>query len=227
MTGLTTHVLDTALGKPAQGLRIQLMRMNGVEAEFIKTVFTNDDGRVDGGPMLIGDTFQVGQYELLFHAGDYLKAKGFALTEPGAGSDVAQTATTAVRGQGGGAQKAVSVRAWLGQVAGCQPLGRPARGVMPYRGSSDRPACSASRAALLTGCYPNRVGVSGAYFPGSKVGLSPEEVTIAELLKQRNYATSAVGKWHLGFGAEHLPNNRGFNYHYGFLGAFSLSTLRI
>lgn len=82
MTGLTTHVLDTALGKPAQGLRIQLMRMNGEEAELIKTVFTNDDGRVDGGPMLFGDTFQVGQYELLFHAGDYLKAKGFALTEP-------------------------------------------------------------------------------------------------------------------------------------------------
>ena len=69
MTGLTTHVLDTALGKPAQGLRIQLMRMTGEEAELIKTVFTNDDGRVDGGPMLIGDEFQVGQYELLFHAG--------------------------------------------------------------------------------------------------------------------------------------------------------------
>jgi 5-hydroxyisourate hydrolase len=82
MTGLTTHVLDTALGKPAQGLRIQLMRMTGEEAELIKTVFTNDDGRVDGGPMLIGEDFQVGQYELLFHAGDYLKGKGFALTEP-------------------------------------------------------------------------------------------------------------------------------------------------
>jgi len=82
MTGLTTHVLDTALGKPAQGLRIQLMRMNGEEAELIKTVFTNDDGRVDGGPMLAGDAFQVGQYELLFHAGDYLKGTGATLTEP-------------------------------------------------------------------------------------------------------------------------------------------------
>lgn len=82
MTGLTTHVLDTALGKPAQGLRIQLMRMNGEEAELIKTVFTNDDGRVDGGPMLAGDEFQVGQYELLFHAGDYLKGTGATLTEP-------------------------------------------------------------------------------------------------------------------------------------------------
>lgn len=82
MTGLTTHVLDTALGKPAQGLRIQLMRMNGEEAELIKTVFTNDDGRVDGGPMLSGDTFEVGQYQLLFHAGDYLKDTGAKLTDP-------------------------------------------------------------------------------------------------------------------------------------------------
>ncbi|MBX9466599.1 MAG: hydroxyisourate hydrolase [Rhizobium sp.] len=82
MTGLTTHVLDTALGKPAQGLRIQLMRMNGEEAQLIKTVFTNDDGRVDGGPMLAADEFQVGQYELLFHAGDYLKGTGATLTDP-------------------------------------------------------------------------------------------------------------------------------------------------
>ncbi len=82
MTGLTTHVLDTALGKPAEGLRIQLMRMNGEEAELITTVFTNADGRVDGGPLLQGETFQIGQYELLFHAGDYLKAQGIALTEP-------------------------------------------------------------------------------------------------------------------------------------------------
>ncbi|MBU2326489.1 MAG: hydroxyisourate hydrolase [Alphaproteobacteria bacterium] len=82
MTGLTTHVLDTALGKPAQGLRIQLMRMNGEEAELIKTLFTNDDGRVDGGPILAGDEFQIGQYELLFHAGDYLKGTGATLTDP-------------------------------------------------------------------------------------------------------------------------------------------------
>ncbi|KPF45488.1 hydroxyisourate hydrolase [Rhizobium sp. G187] len=82
MTGLTTHVLDTALGKPAQGLRIQLLRMNGEEADLITTVFTNDDGRVDGGPILSGEAFQPGQYELLFHAGDYLKAAGLALTDP-------------------------------------------------------------------------------------------------------------------------------------------------
>jgi 5-hydroxyisourate hydrolase len=82
MTGLTTHVLDTGLGRPAQGLRIQLMRMNGEEAELIKTVFTNVDGRVDGGPMLAGDEFRVGQYQLLFHAGDYLKGTGAPVTEP-------------------------------------------------------------------------------------------------------------------------------------------------
>lgn len=82
MTGLTTHVLDTALGKPAEGLKIQLMRMNGEEAELITTVFTNADGRIDGGPLLQDAEFQGGQYELLFHAGDYLKASGVSLTEP-------------------------------------------------------------------------------------------------------------------------------------------------
>ena len=82
MTGLTTHVLDTALGKPAEGLRIQLLRMKGEEAELIRTVFTNADGRVDGGPILSGEEFSVGQYELLFHAGDYLKTTSAALTEP-------------------------------------------------------------------------------------------------------------------------------------------------
>ncbi|MGV8938029.1 MAG: hydroxyisourate hydrolase [Allorhizobium sp.] len=82
MTGLTTHVLDTALGKPAEGLKIQLLRMNSEEAELIRTVFTNADGRVDGGPILSGDEFSVGQYELLFHAGDYLKAADAVLTEP-------------------------------------------------------------------------------------------------------------------------------------------------
>ncbi len=82
MTGLTTHVLDTALGKPAEGLKIQLLRMKGEEAELIRTVFTNADGRVDGGPILSGDEFVVGPYELLFHAGDYLRQSGATLTEP-------------------------------------------------------------------------------------------------------------------------------------------------
>lgn len=75
--------------------------------------------------------------------------------------------------------------------------------------------CSASRAALLTGCYPNRMGVSGAYFPGSKVGLSPDEVTLAELLKQKNYKTAAVGKWHLGDHPSFMPLNQGFDSFFG------------
>src|SRR5262245_49454037 len=58
--------------------------------------------------------------------------------------------------------------------------------------------CSASRAALLTGCYPNRIGIKGALGPQAKIGIHSNEVTVAELLKQRGYATAAFGKWHLG-----------------------------
>lgn len=82
MTGLTTHVLDTATGTPAEGLKIDLFRLKGDVREKIRTVSTNSDGRVDGGPILIGDTFTAGEYELVFHAGDYLRARGVALTEP-------------------------------------------------------------------------------------------------------------------------------------------------
>ncbi len=56
--------------------------------------------------------------------------------------------------------------------------------------------CSASRAALLTGCYPNRVGVHGAYMPNSTEGLNPEETTIAEILEDQGYRTALFGKWH-------------------------------
>ena len=82
MTGLTTHVLDTASGRPAKGLRIDLYRLSGDAREKIGSVITNSDGRVDGGPILAGETFLAGEYELLFHAGDYLRACGFELTEP-------------------------------------------------------------------------------------------------------------------------------------------------
>ena len=82
MTGLTTHVLDTALGVPAKGMKIELFRRTPTGWDLIKSVETNADGRVDGGPMLIGETFSVGTYELLFHAGDYLKKTGARLTEP-------------------------------------------------------------------------------------------------------------------------------------------------
>lgn len=82
MTGLTTHVLDTALGKPAEGLAIELFHLDGEVRHLLKTVITNADGRVDGGPILIGETFRKGTYELVFHAGDYLRRTGAALAEP-------------------------------------------------------------------------------------------------------------------------------------------------
>nr|WP_316655345.1 hydroxyisourate hydrolase [uncultured Gellertiella sp.] len=82
MTGLTTHVLDTALGKPAEGLQIDLFRISGETREKLKTVLTNHDGRVDGGPILVGDSFVTGDYELVFHAGAYLRRLAIPLTTP-------------------------------------------------------------------------------------------------------------------------------------------------
>ena len=78
------------------------------------------------------------------------------------------------------------------------------------------PVCSASRAALLTGCYPNRVGVPGVFFPNrGHNGLDPKHVTIADMLKTAGYNTMAVGKWHLGDEPEFLPTNQGFDSYYG------------
>ena len=78
---LTTHVLDTASGKPAAGLKIMLYKVSGNSHRKIKEVVTNDDGRCDA-PLLEGAAFQTGQYELIFFAGDYLRASGVALPEP-------------------------------------------------------------------------------------------------------------------------------------------------
>lgn len=69
---LTTHVLDTALGKPAAGLKIELFRLSGGERTQLKSVMTNEDGRTDG-PMLDGDDLTEGSYELIFSAGAYLR----------------------------------------------------------------------------------------------------------------------------------------------------------
>lgn len=80
MGRLTTHVLDTATGKPARGLTIELWSLDGAE-KLISTHETNDDGRVDG-PILDGDAFQSGIYELRFFAGDYLKSSGSLLPQP-------------------------------------------------------------------------------------------------------------------------------------------------
>ena len=76
--------------------------------------------------------------------------------------------------------------------------------------------CSASRAALLTGCYPRRVGVPGVFFPNrGSHGLDPKHFTIAELLKSVGYKTLAAGKWHLGDEPKFLPTNQGFDSFYG------------
>ncbi len=73
MGRLTTHVLDTALGKPAEGLKLHLSRVDGAgQGHPIKTVFTNADGRLDE-PLLEGEVLEVGVYELLFDAGSYFK----------------------------------------------------------------------------------------------------------------------------------------------------------
>jgi arylsulfatase A len=75
--------------------------------------------------------------------------------------------------------------------------------------------CSASRAALLTGCYPNRIGILGALGPGAKHGLHEDETTIAEMLKARGYATAIFGKWHLGHYPQFLPTRHGFDAYFG------------
>jgi arylsulfatase A-like enzyme len=75
--------------------------------------------------------------------------------------------------------------------------------------------CSASRTALLTGCYPNRVGILGALGPGSKIGIADSEQTIAQVLKTRGYATAIYGKWHLGHHPQFLPTRHGFDDYFG------------
>lgn len=77
MGKLTTHVLDTARGKPAAGVKIVLSRVTENDSQPIAETITNGDGRTDA-PMLQGDALTTGQYELLFHAGDYLRATGQA-----------------------------------------------------------------------------------------------------------------------------------------------------
>ena len=77
MGRLSTHVLDTAKGKPAAGVKIILYRIAGQSHHKVKEVVTNSDGRTDG-PLLEGDTLEAGSYELVFCAGDYLRASGQA-----------------------------------------------------------------------------------------------------------------------------------------------------
>jgi len=75
--------------------------------------------------------------------------------------------------------------------------------------------CTPSRAALLTGCYPPRVSLPAVLNPSSNIGISDKEITLAELLKSRGYATACIGKWHLGHHKRFLPTRHGFDYYYG------------
>ena len=82
------------------------------------------------------------------------------------------------------------------------------------------PVCTPSRAALMTGAYPIRNGLQTGFWhpvlmPADPQGIHPDEITVAEVLKDRGYATGIVGKWHLGDQPEFLPNNHGFDYHFG------------
>ncbi len=77
------------------------------------------------------------------------------------------------------------------------------------------PVCSMSRASLMTGCYNTRISVPGVLFPSSKIGLNPDEITLAEIMKSQGYATTAIGKWHLGHHEPFLPTKQGFDSFFG------------
>jgi 5-hydroxyisourate hydrolase len=81
MGRLTTHVLDTSAGQPGRGIRIELLRLEDGARIRIAEAVTNSDGRCDR-PLLEGDAFRKGRYELVFHAGAYLRSRGIALPDP-------------------------------------------------------------------------------------------------------------------------------------------------
>jgi 5-hydroxyisourate hydrolase len=81
MGRLSTHVLDTMHGKPARGVRIELFATDGETRRLVATAETNADGRTDQ-PLLSGEAFETGAYEILFHVGAYFRALGAALADP-------------------------------------------------------------------------------------------------------------------------------------------------
>src|SRR5262245_11227332 len=85
---------------------------------------------------------------------------------------------------------------------------------MKFTGFYATPVCSMSRACLMTGCYNARVSMPGVLNPGSQIGLNPDEVTLAEIVKQKGYATTCIGKWHLGHREPFLPTKQGFDSYF-------------
>ena len=90
-----------------------------------------------------------------------------------------------------------------------------AEGVQLTSYYSAQAVCSASRAGILTGCYPNRIGIHNALGPGNTHGINSSETTMAEMLKAKGYATAIFGKWHLGHYPEFMPNRHGFDEYFG------------
>ena len=93
-------------------------------------------------------------------------------------------------------------------------------------------ACSPSRGAMMTGCYPSRIGFDSfegriVLFPGQGVGLNPAETTVATLLRQQGYATALVGKWHCGDQPEFLPTRHGFDRYYGLPYSNDMSRMKV
>ncbi len=107
----------------------------------------------------------------------------------------------------------------IGPFGGAIPtpnLDRMAREGMCFTDFSvSSPVCSASRAAILTGCHHRRVGIGGALGPDSRIGIADGEVTLAELCRQTGYATACYGKWHLGHHPSFLPTRHGFDEYFG------------
>ena len=107
-------------------------------------------------------------------------------------------------------------------VFGSEDIATPNIDLMAQEGTTftdfyvSAPVCTPSRAGLLTGSYPKRIGLQqGVLFPNDKKGLNPDEITIADLLKEKGYSTACIGKWHLGRPAELLPTSQGFDYYFG------------
>lgn len=87
MAGLSTHILDTSIGRPGNGIRIELHKVMENQRQKVGEFTSNSDGRVDQ-PLLTESTAEIAQYELTFHVGDYFRANGTSLSEPAFLDDV-------------------------------------------------------------------------------------------------------------------------------------------